>query len=212
MHLRLVGGNAHRARSGASVLSDCVSSAGVGALPAEDGRRRRPPAGPALRRVEEVVTSRNHQRIDRPLLGERSPVRMAGVLHLWPGWCRWPSWYLRRSEARTGVRRILDVGTSMETGWSLRAATWTRRLVRRGRRGPEPLLPQVTARLKEDERSPCWHLVAAGGHQKCWEAEGLLLLLPLAGLRHGRRAAQTTHDLRMGGTHARRLAGVEPIR
>jgi hypothetical protein len=79
--------------------------------------------------------------------------------------------------------RILDVGASMETGWSLRAATWTRRLVRRGRRSPEPLLPQVTARLKDDEQSPCWRLVAAGGHQKGWEAEGLLLLLPLAGLR-----------------------------
>jgi hypothetical protein len=40
----------------------------VVSLPAEDGRRRRPPAGPALRKVEEVVTSRNHQRIDHPLL------------------------------------------------------------------------------------------------------------------------------------------------
>jgi hypothetical protein len=37
------------------------------ALSAEDGRRRRPPAGSGLRRVEEVVTSPNHQRIDRPL-------------------------------------------------------------------------------------------------------------------------------------------------
>ena len=35
----------------------------------------------------------------------------------------------------------------------MRAATWTRRLVRRGRRGPEPLLPQVTARIKDDEQS-----------------------------------------------------------
>jgi hypothetical protein len=42
-------------------------------LPAEDGRRRRRPAGPALRRVEEVVTSRNDRRIDRPLLPERPP-------------------------------------------------------------------------------------------------------------------------------------------
>src|SRR5215218_7187821 len=33
--------------------------------------RRRPPAGPALSRVEEVVTSRNDRRIDRPLLPER---------------------------------------------------------------------------------------------------------------------------------------------
>jgi hypothetical protein len=41
--------------------------------PAEDGRRSRPPAGPALRRVEEVVTSRNRQRIDRPLLPEQAP-------------------------------------------------------------------------------------------------------------------------------------------
>jgi hypothetical protein len=50
-------------------------------LPAEDGRRRRPPAGPALRRVEEVVTSRNHQRIDRPLLPERPLQRpLAGRL------------------------------------------------------------------------------------------------------------------------------------
>jgi len=94
----------------------------------------------------------------------------------------------------------------------LRAATWTRRLVRRGRRGPEPLLPQVTARLKDDEQS---HLAGAWLRQaaiRIREAEGLLLLLPLAGLRHGRRAAQTTHDLRMGGTRARGLAGVEPIR
>jgi hypothetical protein len=37
----------------------------VGRLPG-----RRPPAGPALRRVEEVVTSRSDQRIDRPLLPE----------------------------------------------------------------------------------------------------------------------------------------------
>jgi hypothetical protein len=37
-------------------------------------------------------------------------------------------------------------------GWSLRAAPGTRRLVRRGWRGPEPLLWQATARLKDDER------------------------------------------------------------
>jgi hypothetical protein len=61
MHLRLVGRNAHRGRSGASVLSARVTSGGVGGrlvlrpsrrpvtVPAEDGRLRRPPAGPALR-------------------------------------------------------------------------------------------------------------------------------------------------------------------
>jgi hypothetical protein len=37
-------------------------------------------------------------------LGNDRPSEWLGVLHLWPGWCRWPSWYLRRSEARTGVR------------------------------------------------------------------------------------------------------------
>jgi hypothetical protein len=52
--------------------------------PPGGGRLRPEPGG--LRRVEEVVTSRSHQRIDRPLLPERSLSWTAGVRHTWPGW------------------------------------------------------------------------------------------------------------------------------
>jgi hypothetical protein len=69
MHLRLVGENAHRGHFGASVLSARVTSGGAGGhlvlrpsrrpvtVPAEDGRRRRPPAGPALKAVEKPLTA-----------------------------------------------------------------------------------------------------------------------------------------------------------
>jgi hypothetical protein len=51
MHLRLAGGSAYTARSGASVLSDCVSSAASGGAAA----RGRPPQAAARRAGLEVV-------------------------------------------------------------------------------------------------------------------------------------------------------------
>jgi hypothetical protein len=48
-------------------------------------------------------------------------VRMAGVRHTWPVWSGWPSWCLRRSDARTGVPATDGTRPSAWTrGWSLR--------------------------------------------------------------------------------------------
>jgi hypothetical protein len=112
-------------------------------LPAEDGRRRRPPAGPALRRVEEVVTSRSHQRIDRPLLPELPPSgRQVSGTRGQAG-----------HDGHAGVRgrRTPWTGVRLPTAGGHRhghvvvpAAAAADVATVRPATGPEPLLPQAT--------------------------------------------------------------------
>jgi hypothetical protein len=116
-----------------------------------------PPAGPALRvRVEEVVTSRIGQRIDRPLLPETTAVRTVGVRHMRTGWScghadvrgdrtpctgvRPPT--VRRPPART---RSSPCGSRRGHGNERGAQPDTR---------PEPLLPQATATPGAHGRCP----------------------------------------------------------
>src|SRR5829696_6598042 len=105
------------------------------------------PAGLALRRVEEVVRSRSHQRIDRPLLPERPPFGRLCLAHVL-GLVSMAVLVSAASAARMGVRLHTARRPPIGHGGPLSP---TPRLARRGRMGrPRIAIPQATTRLKGD--------------------------------------------------------------
>jgi hypothetical protein len=97
------------------------------------GQSWRPPAGRPLGRVEEVVTSRNHQRIDRPLLPERRPSgRLVSGTRGWAGVSGHAGVH-GRTAVRTGSSRLLYARYQRGHRWSLRSPSRTCSLYDAGR-------------------------------------------------------------------------------
>ena len=99
---------------------------------------------------QEFVASRNHQRIDRPLLPERPPSGRLVSGRRGQAGGRWPCRSLRRSEARTGCPAAYRTpATSVDTGDP--CGSHRRHATSCGRSGPGPgpgpLRPQATAVL-----------------------------------------------------------------